>query len=151
MNRVTLVGRITKDLELKRTQSGIAFVRFTIAVNRTFANQQGEREADFINCVAWRAQAENMAKYVGKGSLIGVDGRIQTGRYEDPTKGTIYTTDVLAESVQFLESKGTAGRTQPQPQTDPFAPTQSAPTTNTFSTDFNSLNSLDISDDDLPF
>ena len=78
MNRVVLVGRITKDPELKYTQSNVPFVNFSIAVNRTFVNNQGERKADFINCVVWRAQAENLAKFISKGGLIGVDGRLQT-------------------------------------------------------------------------
>lgn len=82
INRAVLVGRLTKDPELRYTPNGIASTRFTIAVNRTFSNQQGEREADFISCVAWRKQAENLANYMRKGNLIGVEGRIQTGSYE---------------------------------------------------------------------
>lgn len=82
INRVVLVGRLTKDPELRYTPNGIASARFTVAVNRTFSNQQGEREADFINCQAWRKQAENLANYMKKGSLIGVEGRIQTGSYD---------------------------------------------------------------------
>ncbi|KEK11021.1 hypothetical protein EP18_13675, partial [Lysinibacillus sphaericus] len=82
INRVVLVGRLTKDPELRYTPNGIAATRFTVAVNRSFSNQQGEREADFINCVAWRKQAENLANFMRKGSLIGVEGRIQTGSYE---------------------------------------------------------------------
>ena len=104
MNRVELVGRITRDPELRYTSSNIASVRFTLAVNRNFTNQNGEREADFINCVAWRNQAENIKKYVSKGSLVSVEGRIQTGSYEKDGQ-RIYTTDVVADSVQFLESK----------------------------------------------
>lgn len=84
MNRVVLVGRITHDLELAYTTAGVAVMSFSLAVNRNYVNEQGERDADFIRCVAWRGQAENMAKYVGKGSLIGVDGRIQSRNYETP-------------------------------------------------------------------
>lgn len=103
INRTVLVGRLTKDIELRYTQSNIAYCRFTLAVNRSF-KKEGEQEADFINCIAWRNQAENMAKYIGKGSLIGVEGRIQTGSYEKDGQ-RIYTTDVVCDSVQFLEPK----------------------------------------------
>ena len=104
-----LVGRICKDLELKYTQNNIANLRFTLAVNRQFANQQGERQADFINCVSWRTQAENMARFLKKGSLIGVTGRIETGSYQNQQSQTVYTTDVIADSVQFLEPRGMQG------------------------------------------
>lgn len=104
LNRVVLVGRITKDPELRTTQSNISVVAFTLAVNRPFMDQQGERQADFIQCVVWRKQAENLAKYVRKGMLLGVDGRIQTRTYEAET-GTRYITEVVCDSVQFLESR----------------------------------------------
>jgi len=105
INRVVLVGRLTRDPELKYTTNGIANLRFSVAVNRTFTSQNGERQADFINCVAWRAQAENMAKFLRKGSLIGVEGRIETGSYQAQDGTTRYTTDVVADSVQFLEPR----------------------------------------------
>ncbi len=111
MNRVVLVGRITKDPELKYTQSNIAVVSFTIAVNRMFADQSGERQADFIQCVVWRKQAENLAKYVTKGQLIGVDGRIQTRTYESD-QGTRYVTEVVCDSVQFLEIRSDQPRSE---------------------------------------
>ena len=106
INRVVLVGRLTKDPELRYTPSGVAVATFTLAVNRTFANQQGEREADFVNCVVWRKQAENVANFLKKGSLAGVDGRIQTRNYEGQDGKRVYVTEVVAESVQFLEPKG---------------------------------------------
>jgi single-strand DNA-binding protein len=106
INRTILVGRLTKDPELKYTSSNIAFARFTLAVNRTFAGPNGEREADFIQCIIWRKQAENLARFVRKGSLIGVEGRIQTGSYDDKDGTRRYTTDVVCDSVQFLEPKG---------------------------------------------
>lgn len=106
INRVVLVGRLTKDPELRYTPSGLPVARFTVAVNRTFSNQQGEREADFISCVAWRKQAENLANFTRKGSLIGVDGRIQTGSYEGQDGKRVYTTEIVADSVQFLEPRG---------------------------------------------
>lgn len=120
INRVVLVGRLTKDPELKYTQGGLAVVRFTLAVNRAFSNNQGEREADFIQCVAWRKQAENISNYLRKGSLAGVDGRIQTGSFEGQDGKRVYTTEVVADSTQFLEPRSNAQqdsqRTQQQTQ-----------------------------------
>lgn len=105
LNRTVLVGRITKDPELKQTTNGISYVNFTIAVNRTYVSDQGERQADFISCVVWRKQAENLARYIHKGSLIGIDGKIQTRNYEvDGVRR--YVTEVLCDSIQFLEAKG---------------------------------------------
>jgi single-strand DNA-binding protein len=104
MNRVILVGRITKDPELKKTAQDIAVINFTIAVNRNYTDQKGEKQADFVSCVVWRKQAENVAKYVSKGMLLGVEGRIQTRQYESET-GMKYITEVLCDSVQFLENK----------------------------------------------
>jgi len=104
MNRVILVGRITKDPEMKSTQSNIPVVSFTLAVNRQFSDQSGERQADFVQCVVWRKQAENLAKFVRKGALLGVEGRIQTRNYE-AENGTRYVTEVVCDSIQFLESK----------------------------------------------
>jgi single-strand DNA-binding protein len=122
MNRVVLVGRLTKDPDLRYTPNGVPTATFTLAVNRNFTNQQGERETDFINCVVWRKPAENVANFLKKGSLAGVDGRIQTRNYEKDGK-KVYITEVLAESVQFLEPKG--GRVQDEPKqnkpvNDPF-------------------------------
>lgn len=105
MNRVILVGRLTKDPELRFTPNGVAVATFTLAVNRAFTNQQGEREADFINCVVWRRPAENVANFLKKGSLAGVDGRVQTRSYENQDGKRVYVTEVMAESVQFLEPK----------------------------------------------
>jgi single-strand DNA-binding protein len=105
MNRVVLVGRLTKEVELRYTPSGVAVATFTLAVNRTFTNQQGEREADFINCVVWRKPAENAANFLKKGSLAGVDGRLQSRSYEDKDGKRVFVTEVVAESVQFLEPR----------------------------------------------
>ncbi|EKN1188238.1 single-stranded DNA-binding protein [Listeria monocytogenes] len=105
MNRVVLVGRLTKDPELRYTPAGVAVATFTLAVNRTFTNQQGEREADFIQCVVWRKPAENVANFLKKGSLTGVDGRVQTRNYEGNDGKCVYVTEIVAESVQFLEPK----------------------------------------------
>lgn len=105
INRVVLVGRLTRDPELRYTPQNIPVARFTIAVNRTFVASNGERETDFINCVVWRKPAENMAKYLSKGSLVGVEGRIQTGSYDAQDGTKRYTTEVICDSIQFLESK----------------------------------------------
>jgi single-strand DNA-binding protein len=151
LNRVVLVGRLTKDPELRYTPSGVANATFTLAVNRPFSNQQGEREADFLNIVIWRKQAENVANFLKKGSLAGVDGRVQSRSYEGSDGKRVYVTEIIAESVQFLEPKGqsnqgntntnqtqnngNAGQNR-QLDDDPFA---------------NDGKPIDISDDDLPF
>jgi len=109
INRVVLVGRLTRDPELRYTTNNYANLRFTVAVNRQFTNQNGERQADFISCVAWRSQAENMARFLKKGSLIGVEGRIETGSYQAQDGQMRYTTDVIADSVQFLEPRNSQG------------------------------------------
>ncbi|ERJ13343.1 single-stranded DNA-binding protein [Haloplasma contractile] len=111
INKVVLVGRLTKDPDLKYSGSGTPVVRFTLAVNRTFTNQNGQREADFINCVSFRRQAENVNRFVRKGSLVGVEGRIQTGSYEAQDGSRRYTTDVICDSVQFLESRNSQSET----------------------------------------
>ena len=105
INRVVLVGRLTKDPEYRTTPSGVSVATFTLAVNRTFTNAQGEREADFINCVVFRKQAENVNNYLFKGSLAGVDGRIQSRSYENQEGRRIFVTEVVCDSVQFLEPK----------------------------------------------
>ncbi|MCO7124732.1 single-stranded DNA-binding protein [Sporolactobacillus shoreicorticis] len=98
INRVILVGRLTKNPELRYTPNGVAVTSFTITVNRPFSNQQGEREADFIPVVVWRRQAENAANFLQKGSLAGVDGRIQTRNYENNEGRRVYITEVVADS-----------------------------------------------------
>ena len=104
-NRVVLIGRLTKDPDLKYSESNLPVLRFTIAVNRIFTDQNGQKQADFINCVAFRKQAENMARFLGRGSQIAVEGRIQTRNYQGKDGNTVYVTEVVAESIQFLESK----------------------------------------------
>ena len=105
INNVVLVGRLTKDLDLRYTASGSAVGSFTLAVNRNFTNQNGEREADFINCVIWRKPAETMANYTRKGTLLGVVGRIQTRNYDNQQGQRVYVTEVVCESFQLLEPK----------------------------------------------
>ncbi|MEA0565000.1 single-stranded DNA-binding protein [Lysinibacillus irui] len=111
INRVILTGRLTKDVDLSYTPQGIAKAQFTLAVNRSFANQSGEREADFIQIQAWRKQAENAANYLKKGSMVGIDGKIQTGSYERDGQ-RIYFTNVVADSIQFLEPRNGTGGSQ---------------------------------------
>lgn len=101
INRVVLVGRLTKDPEIRTSKSGIAITTFTLAVNRTYTNAQGEREADFINVVTFRKQAENVEKYLSKGKLAGVDGRIQSRNFENDEGRKVFITEVVADSVQF--------------------------------------------------
>ena len=105
MNRVMLIGRLTAKPELRYTSSNIPFARFSVAVNRTFSNSQGQRETDFINVVVWRKQAENVCNFLDKGSLVSVEGRLQTGNYDDKDGNKRYTMDVVGDNVQFLESK----------------------------------------------
>lgn len=105
INRVVLVGRLVRDPDFKITQSGMQIASFTLAVNRTFTNAQGEREADFINCVVFKKQAENVNQYLSKGKLAGVDGRLQSRSYENKEGQKVFVTEVICDSVQFLEPK----------------------------------------------
>lgn len=149
INRVVLVGRLTRDPEMKYTQSGIAVTRFTLACDRPFTGQDGKREADFIDCTVWRKQAENVAQYLKKGSLAGVEGRLQISSYEDKDGQRRYRAEVVADSVRFLESKKDGASA---PQTS--APKQEAPVpASGFGADpfSNNGGSIDIDEDDLPF
>lgn len=105
INRSVLVGRLTRDPELRYTNGGAAVATFTIAVNRQFTNQNGEREADFISCVIWRKAAENLTNFTHKGSLIGIDGHIQTRNYENQQGNRIYVTEVVVDNFSLLESR----------------------------------------------
>ena len=109
MNKVILIGRLTRDPEMRTTPSGVATTSFSIAVQRNYANAHGDREADFINCVAWRKQAENIAKYCTKGSQVAVDGRIQTRNYDAQDGTKRYVTEVIADNVTFLGSRSGSG------------------------------------------
>ena len=105
MNKVILIGRLTNDPELRHTQNAIPVCQFNLAVNRNYSNEKGEREADFINIIVWRKQAENCSKYVKKGSKVAVEGSIQTRNYEDKNGQKRYITEVVAENIQFLDVK----------------------------------------------
>ena len=168
MNKAILIGRLTRDPELRYTSSGRAVCQFSIAINRTYTNQQGQREKDFINCVVWDKQAENLAKYVTKGRLVAVDGRIQTRNYDNNEGKKVYVTEVLANSIQFLESKNSAqgndigGQNPFDSMPEPTYPTNSVNNTSMNTNTDNGVSvekdpfesfgeSIEISDNDLPF
>lgn len=141
LNRVVLVGRLTKDPEFRTTPSGVEVSTFTLAVNRTFTNAQGEREADFINVVVFRKQAKNVNDYLSKGSLAGVDGRVQSRNYENNEGRRVFVTEVVADSVQFLDTKGNNQQNnQPQKQQE-----QTKTKNNPFA------NGTDMDSSELPF
>ncbi|BFH11134.1 single-stranded DNA-binding protein [Bacillus cereus] len=119
LNRVVLIGRLTRDPELRYTPNGIAVTQFTLAVDRPFSNQSGEREADFISVIVWRAAAEASANYLRKGRLAAVEGRIQTRHYDNAEGKRVYVTEVVADNVRFLEPnrRNNEERTQ-QPAND---------------------------------
>ena len=144
INRVTLVGRLTKDPEFRTTPNGVNVANFTLAVNRTFTNSQGEREADFINVVVFRKQAENVNNYLSKGQLAGVDGRIQSRSYENQEGKRVFVTEVVADSVQFLEPKSQSNN-QSQQQNGQ-AKSQKPANDNPFGN-----GPIDIKPEDLPF
>lgn len=148
LNRVVLVGRLTKDPELRYTPGGKAVATFTLAINRTYTNQQGQREADFIQCVAWKRTAENVANYLKKGSLAGVDGRLQTRNYENQQGQRVYVTEIICESVQFLDSKNSNNNANQSQQDQQYQQKQNENFRDPFQNDGQPI---DISDDDLPF
>lgn len=173
LNRAVLTGRLTRDVDLRYTQSGTAVGTFSLAVDRRFTNQQGEREADFINCVIWRKSAENFANFVHKGSLVGIDGRIQTRNYENQQGQRVYVTEVVVENFALLEPRS-ARNNNANNQQNGNAPQQNNGNSNPFDNNSkpnngnannnnggnksnpndpfaNSGDSIDISDDDLPF
>lgn len=141
INRVVLTGRPTKDLELRRTKSGTSVCQFNLAVDRNFKNKNGEREADFISCIAWKKTAEVMSQYVKKGSLIGVDGRIQTRSYNNKHDQRVYVTEVVVENFSFLGGSDKNGQVIKNNQSS----------SNQNNDPFDSNGQADISDDDLPF
>ena len=105
MNKVFLIGRLTKDVELRATGNGVSVATFSLAVNRNFSNQEGERDADFINIIVWRKQAENCKNYLSKGSQVAIEGRIQTRNYDAQDGKKVYVTEVVADNVEFLNTK----------------------------------------------
>lgn len=173
INRTVLVGRLTRDTDLRTTGSGVSVATFTLAVNRQFTNAQGEREADFISCVIWRKGAENFANYTHKGSLVGVEGRIQTRSYDNNEGQRVYVTEVVVDNFSLLESRsqsesrrggednfggnsnqsfGNTGFNNNSNSTS--TPASSAPKANDskpVDPFADSGSTIDISDDDLPF
>ena len=169
INNVVLVGRLTRDPDLRYTANGAAVATFSLAVNRNFTNQSGEREADFINCVIWRKPAETLANYARKGALIGVTGRIQTRNYENQQGQRVYVTEVVAENFQLLESRTASEQrrgndggdfggnnssfgnsyNQNQPSQQPSQ--NGMPSFDRDNSDPFGGSTIDISDDDLPF
>ena len=117
INSVILTGRLTKNIDLRQTSTGKAMTYFTLAVNRVFKNEQGVSDADFVTCVAFGKQAENMARYLTQGSLIGVEGRISTRNFQGNDGKTVYVTEVVASSITFLERKKQQGNTNQYGQT----------------------------------
>ncbi len=173
MNRVVLVGRITKDPELRTSPNNVSFTAFSIAVNRTVVSASGEREADFINCVAFNKQAENLCRFIKKGGQIGVDGKLQTRRYTAQDGSPRVATEVICDNIHFLEPKGASVQggyndyssyetpymqSSKEPQT-PSPSYNSQPQNNYYQQeskkeeeyDDDIKNQFNISDDDLPF
>ncbi|USS93974.1 single-stranded DNA-binding protein (plasmid) [Fructilactobacillus ixorae] len=136
INTVVLTGRLTRDIDLRYTQSGAAVGSFNLAVNRNFKNNNGDIEADFVNCVIWRKSAENLANFVHKGSLIGVEGRLQTRNYENKQGQKVYVTEVVVNQFTLLEPRQQQSQQPYQNNNDPFA---------------GSGEQVNVSDDDLPF
>lgn len=166
LNRAILTGRLTRDPELRYTTSGTAVVQATIAVDRQFKNQQGEREADFINLVIWRKAAENFANFTHKGSLVGIDGRIQTRTYENKQGQRVYVTEINVDSFSLLEPRQENNQ-QPNNNYSSQAPNNNARNATSNSpqqnqnaqsnygnqnNDFgNGGQSIDLADEELPF
>ncbi len=150
VNNVTLLGRITRDPEIKTVGSGSSVCNFTLAVNRNFKNQQGEYEADFINVVSFGNTADRLGQYVSKGNLLAVTGRIQTRNYENNMGQRVYITEVVANNVSFVESKNARSNGGAQ---DPYSSEQVNPYNSANSGfDSSTVNDFsDIDDDDLPF
>ncbi len=147
MNKIELIGRLTADPELRYNSTNVAYSRFNIAVNRNFLNQDGERDADFISCVAWRKTAELICEYFKRGSQIGIDGRLQTGSYEREDGSKVYTSDVIVENITFLDKKKD-GRPEPELAEPPREEDTVEEENNPYA-DFGEQ--IEISDEDLPF
>jgi single-strand DNA-binding protein len=165
INQVVLTGRLTRDVDLRYTQSGTAVGQFNLAVSRQFTNQAGERESDFINCVIWRKSAENFSNFTRKGSLVGIEGRIQTRTYDDKNGQRVYVTEVVVDNFALLESKEA---TQARPREQGGQRTASQPQQGNYGSQRQNAaqgqqssygndplagngGPIDIKDDDMPF
>lgn len=174
INNIVLVGRTTKTIELKQNKNGTNYVQFTLAVNRPYKDEQGQQQADFINCVAWNKTAEILSTYVSKGTLIGVEGRLQVRNYENEAGVRQYLSEVLVNRFTFLESKKSSTIPEPvepfnpamESNINPFDPNFSNPNYSPTSQNYNNpfttattlagslnraMNPISVSDDDLPF
>lgn len=169
INTVAIVGRLTKDPELRKTQSGISVLQFTVAVQRPYADSNGNRGADFISCVAWRKAAENISTYFKKGNSIGLEGRLQSRSYDSKEGNRIFITELLVERFSFIESKKereassnssaqpaqSAAPAEPKANDDLKQATQKVQDASKSASDpvdpFAGNGDLDISNDDLPF
>ena len=166
INRVVLVGRLTREINLRKTGTGTSVASFTVACNRCFSGQNQDQSADFINCVAWRQTADFMAQYAAKGSLVGIEARIQSRSYDDASGKRVYVTEVVADSVQLLESKAQTASHRAEPNyaapqnnysnsyanTNSYAQPQNTGYEPDYGFDgFGAGPTLDISSDDLPF
>lgn len=141
MNNFCGVGRISRDIELKKTQSGTSVANFNLAINRQF-KKEGQPDADFIQCVAWGKTADNLANYMSKGSLIAIEGRMETRNYENADGQKIYVTEIICNNITYLDSKG--NQAPQETKKDFFADFEQGNTSDI-------LSGLDISDDELPF
>ena len=150
INRVVLTGRLTRDPELKATQSGLSVASFTLAVNKQFTDANGNRGADFINCVIWRKSAENLCKFTHKGSLIGIDGRLQTRSYDNNGQ-KVFVTEVVVDSFSLLESKNENQTNNAGNTSNGYSNSSNANAATASDPFAGSGDSVDISDDDLPF
>jgi len=161
MNKVFLIGRLTRDPELRYTGNNTPVATFSIAVNRDFQNQQGEREADFFNIIVWRKPAENVKNYLSQGSQVAIDGRLQTRSYDDQNGQKRYVTEVVANNVEFLGSKNSSSNTgdekasskkKSEPTPYDFGDAEEPKGTDVDSNPFADFgSSIEISDDELPF
>ena len=150
MNKVILIGRLARDPEMRTTSSGLSLTRFTLAVSRPYNVQDGNQQTDFINCITWRRQAENVAKYCSKGSQVAVDGRIQVSSYDAQDGTKRYTTEVVCDNVTFLGSK--SGNSNFSNENNNIMDTTEAPTTDVSEDPFKDFgDEIAFSDDDLPF
>ena len=160
MNKVFLIGRLTRDPELRYTGNNTAVASFSLAVNRNFTNQQGEREADFFNITVWRKQAENVKNYLSQGSQVAIEGRLQTRSYDDANGQKRYVTEVVADNVEFIGSRNSSGNSNnlsssasnAGPTPYDFGDTPEPKGTDVDSNPFADFgSSIEISDDELPF
>ncbi|ALP37994.1 single-stranded DNA-binding protein [Paenibacillus sp. IHB B 3084] len=151
LNQVVLIGRLTKDPELRYTPSGVAVAQFTLAVDRPFTSQDGEKEADFIPIVVWKTIAENVANYVKKGQQVAITGRIQVRNYENNEGRRVFVTEVIGQNVQFLTPQQNGGQQASGANNSGNSGNRNAQSGRQSSSNNNQGNAWDINDDDLPF